>query len=124
MWFTMPQTMSLFVLRLWLRVPLSKLMLHHSSSGIFSTTVLKLVGKRKQQPRRILQRRLKLLLKKLRKVAMCGENLSSVRKIGNLIPTSKSSLVVDVCLPAFHHALVNVAGLMGTFLKAGSWSFT
>lgn len=60
-------------------------------------------------------RRLKLLLKKLRKVAMCRENLSSVRKIGNLIPTSKSSLVVDVCLPAFHHALVNVAGLMGMY---------
>lgn len=49
MWYTMHLTMSWSELKLWWRVPSFRLMLHLSSSGIFSTMELMLVARRKLQ---------------------------------------------------------------------------
>lgn len=49
MWYTMPPIMSWSVLKLWWRVPLFRLMQHHSSSGISSIMVLTLVARRRLQ---------------------------------------------------------------------------
>ncbi|KAG6407488.1 hypothetical protein SASPL_130479 [Salvia splendens] len=64
MWFTMHQTMSWSEHKLWSRVPLSKLMLHHSSSGTYSTMELKSAARRRLLPRRKERKSLRQLLLK------------------------------------------------------------
>lgn len=44
---------------------------------------------------------------------MFSESLRSVRKVAHLIPTLKSSLVVEGCWQPYHPVQVNAAELMG-----------
>jgi hypothetical protein len=58
-------------------------------------------------------RRVKLLLQKLRKATMCRGSLRSARRDAHLTPILKNNLAVEGCWPAFLLALGSVDVLTG-----------
>jgi hypothetical protein len=58
-------------------------------------------------------RRVKLLLQKLRKATMSRGSLRSARRDAHLTPILKNNLAVEGCWPAFLHALGSVDVLTG-----------